>query len=327
MKVFILHPGKANYPEISAYTTFLVRHGFEVFEGNSEVYARFPSKGECVLWCLMGFYRAHAGGARFVIHDYRSLSLGRLAWVKDGIKRTFNARPNLRVFQNERMRAAMGFRDGIPSALLPMGVPDWIFNLAYEKGASAQTLPAGRFCYIGEMSRERGFDKVLSAWRDAPREAGDSFVLVGRPEPDIYEAFRHTKGLVFVGRVAQSDALQIVRRSVYAICYFPYHRPHCFQTPTKLLEYAALGKRIICNDAPSNVLACAELNIRSLVTGPSIFDELPPASQLAIEDNDPRGLRGLEWTSVIERSGVLSRIEPALSARRWHGSVRVGSSA
>jgi glycosyltransferase involved in cell wall biosynthesis len=326
VKVFILHPGKANYPEITAYTAFLVRHGFEVFEGDSVVYARFPFKAECVLWCIMGFYRAH-DGARFVIHDYRSLSLGQLAWVKDGIKRSFNAKPQLRVFQNERMHDAMGFRDRIPSALLPMGVPDWIFNLDDEQDAVAQALPAGRFCYIGEMSRERGFDKVLAAWRAAPRETGESFVLVGRPEPDIYEAFRHTPGLEFVGRVPQADALRIVRRSDYAICYFPYHRPHCFQTPTKLLEYAALGKKIICNDAPSNVLACAELDIRSLVTGPAIFDGLPPASRIAIENNDPRRLRGLEWTSVIERSGVLSHIEAARLARQRHEPLSVEHSA
>jgi glycosyltransferase involved in cell wall biosynthesis len=326
MKVFILHPGKANYPEISAYTAFLNRHGVEVFEGDSDAYAGFPFKAECVLWCIMGFYRAH-DEARFVIHDYRSLSLGPLAWVKDGLKRAFNARPHLRVFQNERMRDAMGFRDRVTSVLLPMGVPDWIFNLAHSQDAGAAALPAGRFCYIGEMSRERGFDKVLSAWRAAPREAGDSLVLVGRPEPELYEAFKDTQGLEFVGRVPQSDALGIVRRSDFAICYFPYHRPHCFQTPTKLLEYAALGKKIICNDAPSNVLACAELNIRSLVTGPAIFDGLPPASQITIEDNDPRSLSGLEWTSVIERSGVLSHISAALPALRWHGPVHAGSSA
>ncbi|MGA9916364.1 MAG: glycosyltransferase, partial [Paraburkholderia sp.] len=236
-------------------------------------------------------------------------------------------KPQLRVFQNERMHDAMGFRDRIPSALLPMGVPDWIFNLDDEQDAVAQALPAGRFCYIGEMSRERGFDKVLAAWRAAPRETGESFVLVGRPEPDIYEAFRHTPGLEFVGRVPQADALRIVRRSDYAICYFPYHRPHCFQTPTKLLEYAALGKKIICNDAPSNVLACAELDIRSLVTGPAIFDGLSPASRIAIENNDPRRLRGLEWTSVIERSGVLSHIEAARLARQRHEPLRVEHSA
>ncbi|MDE1005113.1 MAG: glycosyltransferase [Paraburkholderia fungorum] len=326
MKVFILHPGKANYPEISAYTAFLGRHGFEVFDGDSDAFAQFPFKAECVLWCIMGFYRAH-DAARFVIHDYRSLSLGPLAWVKDGLKRSLNAKPNLRVFQNERMRDAMGFRDRIPSTLLPMGVPDWIFNLAGAQHSVAQSLPAGRFCYIGEMSRERGFDKVLSAWRAAPRDPGDSFVLVGRPEPDLYEAFKDAPGLEFVGRVPQSDALGIVRRSDFAICYFPYHRPHRFQTPTKLLEYAALGKKIICNDAPSNVLACAELNIRSLVTGPAIFDGLPPAAQIVAEYNDPRSLSGLEWTSVIERSGVLSHIKTAVPARRRQAPVHAENSA
>lgn len=326
MKVFILHPGKANYPEIDAYTKFLVKHGFEVANGDSDAYACFSGKNECILWCIMGFYRAH-GGARFVIHDYRSLSLAPLASVKDLVKRELNAKPHLRVFQNTRMREAMAFRDDVPSALLPMGVPDWIFNLTDDSEGTGDTLPAGRFCYIGEMSRERGFGEVLNAWRTARRANTDTLVLVGRPEHKIYEAFKDTEGIQFVGRVSQLDALRIVRRSEYAVCYFPYHRPHCFQTPTKLLEYAALGKKIICNDAPSNVLSSEELGIRTLVTGRRVFDELPMTSCISVENNDPAKLRGLEWTSVITTSGVLGHILAAASEMCSPGPVGGGSSA
>lgn len=311
MKVFILHPGKANYPEIAAYRDFLGPRGFDVHDGDASAYARFDGRHDCILWCIMGFYRA-LPPARFVIHDYRSLSVGRLAALKDTVKRAWNAKPALRIFQNERMRDAMAFRDGIPSLLLPMGVPDWIFGIANEPAGAG---PAGRFCYIGEMSRERGFHKVLAAYRAAPRTARDSLVLVGQPEPEIYEAFRHVEGLVFVGRVPQRDALKIVQRSDYAVCYFPYHRPHRFQTPTKLLEYAALGKKIICNDAPSNVDAINALGIRSHVTGAAIFDELLPLAQVRAQRNDPARLKRLEWTAVTARSGVLAHIEAAASMR------------
>ncbi|MDE1180425.1 glycosyltransferase [Paraburkholderia sp.] len=313
MKVFILHPGKANYPEISAYSGFLTAHGFEVFDGDSAVYANFQYKRECVLWCIMGFYPSHAG-ERLVIHDYRSLSLGKLAFVKDGIKRVLNARSNVRIFQNERMREAMGFRDSIPSLLLPMGVPDWIFNIRDD---DTKATPSGKFCYIGEMSRERGFDKVLAAYRDAAKKPTDTLVLVGNPEREIYDAFKNTPGIQFVGRVPQIDALRIVRRSEYAVCYFPYHRPHCFQTPTKLLEYAALGKKIICNDAPSNVHASEELGIQSFITGKTIFDDLPAVARSTVSGNDPDKLRGLEWTSVIAQSGVMSHIQAAISMRAY----------
>jgi glycosyltransferase involved in cell wall biosynthesis len=308
MKVFILHPGKANYPEIAAYRDFLEKKHFEVYEGDVAAYASFPHHKECVLWCLMGLYR-QLPPARFVIHDYRSLSVGRLASLKDGIKRTLNIRPDLRIFQNKRMRDAMKFRDGVPSLFLPMGVPDWIFGITDD---ASSDIPSGRFCYIGEMSRERGFHKVLSAYRVARKETTDTLILVGKPEHEIFEAFKNTDGIEFVGRMPQVDALRIVRKSEFAICYFPYHRPHCYQTPTKLLEYAALGKKIICNDSPSNVLTAKELNIASHFTGRNVFDGLLPVSQINAGANDPQRLRGLEWTAVIAESGVLEHIRTSL---------------
>ncbi|RKT99456.1 glycosyltransferase [Burkholderia sp. Nafp2/4-1b] len=321
MKVFILHPGKANYPEIAAYGRRLRAHGFEVFDGNLDAYALFPDQDTCILWCIMGFYRA-LPPARFVIHDYRSLSVGRLAAVKDRVKRVLNVRPDLRIFQNERMRDAMAFHDDVRALLLPMGVPDWIFNpadadgdRAAPGGTAAAPTPSGRFCYIGEMSRERGFHKVLAAYRDARRDASDTLVLVGNPEPEIRAAFADTPGIHFVGRVSQPDALRIVRDSDYAVCFFPYHRPHCFQTPTKLLEYASLGKKIVCNDAPSNVRTARELGIQCHVTGATIFDELFPLSRIRATRPDPAAMKSLEWGRVIERSGVLAYID-AVAGRR-----------
>ncbi|MBR8221568.1 glycosyltransferase [Burkholderia ambifaria] len=321
MKVFILHPGKANYPEIAAYGRRLRTHGFEVFDGDLDAYARFPDRDVCILWCIMGFYRA-LPPARFVIHDYRSLSVGRLAAVKDRVKRVLNVRPDLRIFQNERMRDAMAFRDGVRALLLPMGVPDWIFEAADANAdgaarggvhaganAGAAQTPSGRFCYIGEMSRERGFHKVLAAYRDARRDETDTLVLVGNPEPEIRAAFADTPGIRFVGRVPQPEALRIVRDSEYAVCFFPYHRPHCFQTPTKLLEYASLGKKIVCNDAPSNVRTAHELGIQCHVTGAAIFDELFPLSRIRATHPDPAAMKSLEWGRVIERSGVLAYID------------------
>ncbi|AOJ67839.1 MULTISPECIES: glycosyltransferase [Burkholderia] len=311
MKVFILHPGKANYPEIAAYRDFLGQRGFDVHDGDASAYARFGDRSNCILWCIMGFYRS-LPPARFVIHDYRSLSVGRLAAVKDALKRALNAKPDLRIFQNERMRGAMAFRDEIPSLLLPMGVPDWIFGIANEPAGEG---PAGRFCYIGEMSRERGFHRVLAAYRDAPRTARDTLVLVGEPEREIHETFGHIAGIQFVGRVPQRDALKIVQRSEYAVCYFPYHRPHCFQTPTKLLEYAALGKKIVCNDAPSNVDATRTLGIRSHVTGASIFDELLPLARLRVPRNEPAWMKWLGWTAMISQSGVTEHLDAIASMR------------
>lgn len=132
------------------------------------------------------------------------------------MKRVLNVRPDLRIFQNAQMREAMAFRDDVRTLLLPMGVPDWIFDPAGVDAEAAPT-PSGRFCYIGEMSRERGFHKVLAAYRDARRDETDTLVLVGQPEPAIHAAFGDTPGIRFVGRVPQPDALRIVRERLRGV--------------------------------------------------------------------------------------------------------------
>lgn len=302
--IFILHPGKANYPEIDAYTSYFSKLGYKVENGTVSDYKRFNKKFECILWCIMGFFPKNLN-ARYVIHDYRSLSVGRLAYLKDSFKRIFNSTPNLRIFQNIRMRDVMGFSDKVENIILPMGVPDWIFELP-EPGSD---IPNARFCYIGEMSRERGFDKILSAYRDANKQPADTLILVGDPERSIYEEFKNVPGVTFTGRLPQKDALAIVKRSEFAICYFPYHRPHCFQTPTKLLEYISLRKKIICNDSPSNVNVIDEFCADALITGETIFVDFFNAKAVAInkiELSNPDLDKRLSWGSVIKNSSILS---------------------
>ncbi|GAU03429.1 glycosyltransferase [Burkholderia stabilis] len=312
MNLFILHPGKAHYPEIDAYTTYFAARGFEVASGCADDHARLASPDDWILWCIMGFYPV-APRARAVIHDYRSLSVGRLAPLKDKIKRHLQHTPDLRIFQNARLRDALAFRDGTPTLVLPMGVPDWIFSLAHGPVPAG---PAGRFCYIGEMSTERRFDNVLNAYRTYRRLPDDTLVLVGEPEPTIRARFANVPGITFTGRLPQRDALSVVARSDYAVCYFPTHRPHCYQTPTKLLEYAALGKRILCNDSATHAALSQQFGIRCHMAGPAIFDGLPDPLP-AVAPNDPARLRHIAWRTVIDASGVAEWLR---SRAAWRGS-------
>lgn len=300
--VFILHPGKANYPEISAYSSYLSERGFRVSAGTLDDYQQLSDKAGTVLWAIMGFYRQSLPAA-MVIHDYRSLSVGGLVQVKDLAKRYLNVKPSLRIFQNGQQRRLMGFKDGIPSILLPMGIPGWIFE---EVISSQDHYDGASLCYLGEMSRERGFDKVLAAFERRFAAEGQSLLLIGQPEPQIHDRFRNTPGIRFAGKLPQREALKLVAASRVAICYFPYHRPHCYQTPTKLLEYAALGKPIICNDSPANLDSCAELGINSVITGANIFGSLTTSQIELARTNDPLQFRRLEWNAVIDRSGILN---------------------
>ncbi|QLC77569.1 glycosyltransferase family 1 protein [Pseudomonas sp. LPB0260] len=296
MNIFILHPAKANYPEILAYKNFFCDK-FDVFDGGVEQYKNFGEKDNTILWCIMGFYPRKLK-AKYVIHDYRSLSVGRLSRLKDRIKKYVNVTPNLRVFQNELIENVMGFNDGVPSLLLPMGVPDWIFDLEPDP-----SLPKGTYCYIGEISRERGMDSVIDAFRKNI-SVDQTLVLVGSPDVSILEKNKGVKNIVFTGKLPQREALKVVLNCEYAISRIPSRYPYCYQAPTKYLEYAALGKTILCNQSPSNYMAFRRVQSNAVFVSSHIFSEAIFQSIDCFESEPQQAPTKLRWKAVITDSKI-----------------------
>jgi len=296
--IFIIHPGKANYPEVSAYKDFF-SGSCTVLDGTLSDFMSLEGRQDWVAWCIMGFYPAKID-ASVVIHDYRSLSVGAFVAAKDYIKKKFQPKPDLRIFQNEAMSSVMSFSDDVETLYLPMGVPSFIYNIE----ATNNPLHKQKFCYIGEMSRERNFDKVLDAFVN--NDQGGSIVLVGSPQKEIYEKYRHFPQLIFTGRVSQKEALSIVKACAFSVCYFPWHRPHKFQAPTKLLEYMALGVSVICNDAPSNLRELEKFSYPATVSGDYVF-----GNNLSFDLTPPSAVKGISWRDVIGGSGIYD----ALSVR------------
>lgn len=290
--IYILHSGKAFYPDIDAYKDYFEPE-YEVIDGTLSEYKKLKNKSNTILWCLMGFHHKNIK-AEYVIHDYRSLSVGRFSILKDLIKRFFNIKPDLRIFLNEQVSNIMRFNDCTPSCYLDMGVPKWIFDIKPEADLK------GTFCYIGEMSFERRFDKVIDSFLKNKKNS-QTFVLVGNPQKELIEKYSGNDSLIFTGKLSQKEALKVVKTSDFSVCYIPYHRPYCFQTPTKLLEYAALGVDIICNDSPSNLMTLKKHSIEAMVTNSNIFEGLDLKKSKYL---DPQSIKKLEWTEVIRESGL-----------------------
>lgn len=104
---------------------------------------------DCILWYFMGFYNKKIL-SKLTIHDYRSLSTGSFAIIKDFLKRTLNLKPDLRVFLNEEVKENLNFNDEVPYFFINMGLPSTIstyVNLDVE--------PEYDFIYVGAITYER----------------------------------------------------------------------------------------------------------------------------------------------------------------------------
>jgi hypothetical protein len=291
-----IHEHKAAYPELAAYRDHFADR-FAVGEVTPEAARADPRVGQSVCWHMMGFYRKRLP-ARFVIHDYRSLSVGTGRKIKDWIKGAANHKPDLRIYQNDSIKRALGFRDPVPELFLPMGVPDNI--LRYRDQPRIERI--GDFCYIGSMLPERRIDTMITSFL---RRYGSSKTLwlYGKADDHLRGAFEAHGNVVFPGLVPQAELFGKLRGFGACVCYFPNHYPHVLQTPTKLLEYAALGLRIIANEHPQSRISERQYGISCLWGSASdMFASAPDRIDWA--DNARLDPGQMLWSAVIGASGI-----------------------
>jgi hypothetical protein len=299
-KIFIIHNGKANYPEIQAYKNYF-GNKYEVkditikeLKRNKKIHNTIDEY--TILWYIMGFYpkKIKAG---FVIHDYRSLSIGKFAKFKNFIKKVFNQKSNLRIFLNEYVANEFKFKDNIPFIFLDMGVPDYIFEIKKDPNIEEKY----DFIYVGEISKERESDKMIINF---VKKYGTSktLLLVGKYEKFIYEKFYSYHNIIFTGKIEQKEVFKLIRLSKYCLNFIPNKYPYDYQTSTKLLEYAALGKKIISTLTKANIQVAKKYKINTLFVNNF---EFPEENELKkIKPNIHINAKLFSWENIIKSSGI-----------------------
>ncbi len=292
--LYLIHTGRSYLPELEAYKRFFGQaYTLNVVEKGTFPPGDYKSS---VLWFFMGLY-PNKYRADFIIHDYRSLSTGYFPRIKNQIKKTLNQRPDLRVFLNERGAREYNFNDKVPFVFIDMGIHEHL--RPQVQGAKDKFLYD--FCYVGDVFYKRQIDRLLESF--SKTYSYRTLVLVGRYDPSIKEAFKANENILFLGKRTLRDTYKIISDSEFALCYLPNKYPYFFQTPTKLLEYAALGKKIIVNDVASNILTCTKYNINvEVVKGHDIPDG---KSLKTLKDNSCFDSSCIAWEGIIKRSGVL----------------------
>jgi len=288
--LFVRRP-QVYLPEVQAYKAYLVKHFpmIEVFESTD--LDGYKAGDYDVVWHFMGL--DFKGGGNYTVHEYNSLSTPPLARLKNKVKKLVNAKPDRRVFLNQRVSEAFGFKDGVPAFHRDMGVDEMFYNV--ERGE-----PDYDFICVGGLNRGPIIEKMIAHIAD--QMDGATILLVGDTPDGLQDRFIGNVGVSFCGRVDYADVPALMARARYGLNIMPDVKPFNVQTSTKVLEYAAVGLPIISTDYPW---------IRSFEEqyGARCFKMLPDLSNLTCENLDSFGfvtpdMQGLGWENIIEESQV-----------------------
>jgi glycosyltransferase involved in cell wall biosynthesis len=149
-----------------------------------------------------------------------------------------------------------------------MGVNAERFIDAFS-GMERERMPPGEPCllYVGTLTKVRRLDflvRVLALVRAKVPGARLYFVGGGDDPEDEQLLLREARRLgvseaiVLVGQLSQVDALRYVREA--DVCLSPFYPTPLLNSasPTKLVEYMAMGKAVVANDHPEQRLVIEE---------------------------------------------------------------------
>lgn len=227
----------AYLPEAFAYQSFLSRRGWTV----ELIFGKRVGSGFEGLIRFMG--TAFRGSNSFEgpeIHEYNSLSTGRLPRVKNIVKRLANRAPAGRIFLSDFVMKEFGFNDGLPHLLRDMGVSKGFFE---KKGPPRKEFD---LVYCGGLTRKTGIEDALA---DLARQRF-RVLVIGEVGAHVERRLLQFDNIVFTGRCSYADVPDLLALAAYGLNYTPDVYPLNMQTSTKTLEYCAAGLKIISNRYP-----------------------------------------------------------------------------
>lgn len=301
IKILFLRSNKAFLPEIDAYINFFNKsEEFKAFD--SSIIKDYNMDDFDIIWEFKGFGGVKKSKNQILIHEYASLSTGKFAKCKNLIKSKFNSIPDLRIFLNEDVKKGFKFNDSIDFCYRDMGIDELFLTQAKVKKEYD-------FVYVGSVSKAREMDKFLKIFT-----AKDNGILclIGNIDDDIYNEYKDYKNLIFTGVVPYSEVPKIASKAEYGINFIPDKYPYNIQTSTKLLEYLALGLKVISTDYKwvrkfEDKYNCHffKLNYNRLNFDKAQIERHEFFSEFKAED--------FLWKKVIDESGIVPAINKKIN--------------
>lgn len=296
IKILFIHTGKAIIPEIKSYISYFNNlAGFSAFE--STELKDYNIDDYDVIWEFKGIGGVKRGNY-ILVHDYNSLSTGTLPRIKDKIKKIINTKPDLRIFLNKNVYNGFAFNDGVDYCFRDMGINPNATRIASDTKEYD-------FVYLGAVSKSRKIDVLLDGF---VKTAGNSSLcLIGKYDDEIYQKFGQYNNLIFTGLLPYEEVPKVASKAQYAINYMPNKYPFNVQTSTKLLDYVAMGLKVITTDYKWINEFERENNCKFY----RIDENNPSFSLEEIQNFDfisQINVHDFLWDSIIENAGVADKI-------------------
>lgn len=301
IRVACLIPGAVYAPELYALRDYFAENDEVSFTLVGTDEDPPDAKRFDLLYRLMGRSPRWEKSTVPEIHDYASLSVGRLPRCKNFVKRISNRTPVLFSFLSERVRSEYRFSSDIPYIIRDMGVPSaFLVSSATEKSTARFD-----FLYAGMLTTSRQIDRMAHA----VSRAGRSILMVGEPEDRLYREIRGLPGVHFAGRVDRTDIPDHALQCRFGLNFTPDIYPYNLQTSTKVLEYCALGLGVVSNRYSWVEEFASASGARFL-----FYDGLESLDFRSLDDFafSLPDMREYAWDSVLERSGVEEAIRAAV---------------
>ena len=302
-------------------------HRYDIIEVKDKILAAFPalraasrSRSAFVYWLSFPNPEASLHLARIGEARYPLLYLIR-GWVHFKLLYGYVLkRADHVVVQSEQMkRDLIGY--GIPAAKMtavPMGVDMEVLSAVVPKAAT-HTSPV--VCYLGTLAGERRIDFLVRCFAKVLEKIPDATLLLvgdgdrpGDVEQIRAEAARLGVGqkLTITGFLPQREALELVAAAT--VCVSPFYPTPILNStsPTKLVEYMALGRPVVANDHPEQRLVLSQS--RAGLCVPYVEDAFADAIVTIIGDPAEAAAMGVRGRAYVREHRDYERIADLVEA-------------
>lgn len=161
------------------------------------------------------------------------------------------------IVQSEEMKRRMVLRgiNGCKITALPMGVDDSLLGCVPEKNTSL----SNTVVYLGTLNKLRELDFLLKAYaRIVHKHKDTKLIFVGDSDDPVDKLFLQKEAarlgiagsVSFTGFLPREEALKYVASANLCVSPIPPGPVYDVSSPTKTLEYMALGRPVVANDIP-----------------------------------------------------------------------------